>query len=51
MPDPHPVNPVFAGAAEGFVAGFGASQTSHFVEVALLLHMHVGHSHMPLDEA
>lgn len=45
-PAPHPVNPVSVVIEAGFAAGLGVSQTSHFVDVALLLHMHVVHSHI-----
>lgn len=47
-PAPHPVNPVFDVEDVGLEAGLGVSQTSHFVDVALLLHMHVVHSHISL---
>lgn len=45
-PAPHPVNPVLVVVEAGFATGLGVSQTSHFVDVALLLHMHVVHSHI-----
>lgn len=50
-PAPHPVNPTFGAADTGLAAGFGVSHTSHLIEVALLLHMHVEHSHMSPDAA
>jgi hypothetical protein len=48
-PAPHPVKPVFGTVDAGLTAGRGVSHTSHLVDVGLLLHMHVVHSHMSLE--
>lgn len=50
-PAPHPVNLTFGATDTGLDAGFGVSHTSHLVEVALLVHIHVEHFHMSPDAA
>jgi hypothetical protein len=48
IPAPHPVNPTDAVEGTTLTLGLGSPQTSHFVDVEALLHIHVEHSHISL---